>query len=62
MTITATDKFWAGLKTSTRNSLQRHCPDVTQPWLMSVKELIRIPGIGPAAVAEIAKLTEKHCV
>lgn len=58
------DKFWSNLKTSTRNSLQRagYFHNDPGPWNMTVKELIRIPGIGPQAIAEIAKLTEKHCV
>lgn len=59
--MTNHEKFWSSLKTSTRNSLLRYYQD-PQPWNMSVKELIRIPGIGPAAIAEIARLTEKHCV
>lgn len=66
--MTHPDKFWKSLKTSTRNSLRRHLARVVgeetdcQPWLMSVKDLVRIPGIGPAAIAEIARLTEKYCV
>lgn len=65
---TPNPKFWASLRTSTKNALARHfaARDTplydTQPWEMSVKELVRIPGIGPQAVAEIAKLTEKYCV
>jgi hypothetical protein len=60
--MTHPDKFWKSLKTSTRNSLKRYHPDMEEPWLLSVKELIRIPGIGPAAIAEIARLTERYCV
>lgn len=56
------DKFWAGLKTSTRNSLRRYLPEEERPWELSVKTLIRVPGIGPQAIAEIARLTEKYCV
>jgi len=59
-----TAKFWKSLTTKTRNSLLRSgfITRDSQPWNYSVKELIRIPGIGPTAIAEIATLTEKYCV
>lgn len=57
-------EFWSRMSTKTRNALLRtgFITTSSQPWNYTVKELIRIPGIGPHAIAEIAKLTEKYCV
>lgn len=57
---TPADKWWSALTTSTRNTLQRY--GCMSPWDSTIKELIRIPGIGPKAIAEIAAVTDKHCI
>ncbi len=58
--VTNPDKFWASLKTSTSNALKRgKCED---PWNWTIKGLIRIPGIGPQSIAEIAAAIQKHCL
>ena len=52
------EKFWKGLKTGTRNTLLRNkCED---PWNWTLPGLLRIPGIGPATISEIASVIEKN--
>lgn len=54
------EKFWQSLTTGTRNALARG--KCTDPWNWTIKGLIRIPGIGPSKIAEIAAAVQKHCI
>lgn len=54
------DNFWHHLSTRVLNALQRH--GEATPWNLSVAKLIRIPGIGPDSIKEIAAAAEKCCV
>lgn len=61
--------FWKRLGTQRRNALLKdqawraeHGKPIVEPWDQSVKELLRIPGIGPGALREIAEAVEKSCV
>lgn len=67
------DKAYNSLSTKTKNALRRNelkgdrwfrtsGPPITKPWNMTVKNLVWVKGIGPAAIAEIARATERYCL
>jgi len=69
------EKAYNSLSTKVRNALHRnraksfppltgfHSPLVdTKPWELPIRDLLKIKGIGPAAIKEIAQVAEKLCV
>jgi len=61
--------FYHNLSTKVKNALRRHAEYLRgqglaeiKPWDMSVKDLLRIPGIGPAKVREIADAIYRSCL